>query len=159
MNSSKIIINGQEYASLNEVPEQFRKFLADENQNGMPDAMEGLYNIAVSSLQKVGESMVIDARGQDFLNRLPPEAREKVQKSLEQLKAWKQGGTVSSPPPSAAGPAFPSASSAPVDYDKLYRDLTRPQGQTRSYWILAVGVGLLVVLGALGFAIYFLMPR
>gem|GEM_PF-6009876 len=159
MSSTKIVIDGKEYSSLNELPEQFRRFLTDKNQNGMPDAMEGLMNLAFSALQKPGEPLVIDARGDDFLNRIPPEAREKVRQSIEQLRAWKQGMTNSpeAAPTLMSGSSFPSGVSAPMDYDKLYRDLTRPQGQSRSYLIWAVLFGFVVMATVLGLAAYFLV--
>lgn len=38
--TQKIIINGKEYSSIEEVPNEFRHFLEDKDQDGMPDFVQ-----------------------------------------------------------------------------------------------------------------------
>ncbi len=155
----KIVLNGKEIANLEDIPEPFRKFLIDENKNGIPDAVEGIFKLAVSSLKNPGQPVVVDARGEGFLDQIPPESRQQVVNALERLKELKQKiGTTQAPPLSSGVSPAPSAE-RPMDYDRIYRDLTQPAGQSRSYMVLAVIVGLVVVFGALAVGAFLFMPK
>src|SRR4029453_13657636 len=156
--SNKIVINGKEIANLEDIPEPFRKFLVDENKNGIPDAMEGFFNLAVSSLKNPAQPVVIDARGGGFLFRIPPESRQRVLNALERLKELKQ--QMGTPQTFSVSGVHPSPSAErPMDYDRIYRTLSQPAGQSRSYLLLAVLLGIVVVIGVLAVGAFFLMPK
>ncbi|PYI82626.1 MAG: hypothetical protein DME26_17015 [Verrucomicrobia bacterium] len=46
--STQYIINGREYSSLEEMPEEDRQFFLDANKNGIPDGIEKLMAGAIS---------------------------------------------------------------------------------------------------------------
>lgn len=83
----KIIINGKEFASLDQIPEDLKKLLKDENQNGIPDIAEGKFsfgdikNIYQFVTQNPG---AIQIQGQTYSNfdELPPEAKQKVSQAM-----------------------------------------------------------------------------
>ena len=76
-----LIINGQEYASWDDVPEDVRGQLAhlrDADRNGIPDDIEGS---AYASVQVHGEDTnVMTVHGD--MSEVPPELREKMMAML-----------------------------------------------------------------------------
>jgi len=85
-----ITVNGKEYNSLNDVPDEFKVIFGDKNNNGIPDFVEGLLNTA-----DVQKSAPLEANFSTFfyngtqyssIDSLPPEAKEKVQQGLAALE-------------------------------------------------------------------------
>ncbi len=85
-----ITVNGKEYSSLNDVPDEFKVVFGDKNNNGIPDFVEGLLNTAV-----VNKSAPLEANFSSFffngaqysnIDSLPPEAKEKVKQALASLE-------------------------------------------------------------------------
>jgi hypothetical protein len=67
--STKYVINGREYHSLEEMPEQDRQFFLDANKNGIPDGIEKLIADAGGDIVKTQKietqknEVVIDSNG------------------------------------------------------------------------------------------------
>ena len=115
MKSRRIVIGGKIYNGVDEMPEDvrqkyeeiMRKFdqnqngipdmleggnlFADNNQNGMPDAFEELAALAVQS--KILASTNIQVNGQTYesLDQLPPEIRAKYEQAMSRLDANHNG--------------------------------------------------------------------
>src|SRR4029434_6701666 len=129
--STKIVINGKEIGNLEDIPEPFRKFLIDENKNGIPDALEGFFNLATSSLKNPGQPVVIDARGENFLDRITPDSRQRVLNALERLKELKQQTGTPQTLSVSSGVPPSSAAERPKDHHSIYPDLTHTTRQYR----------------------------
>lgn len=99
MNStSKITVNGKEYNSLNDIPDELKVVFKDENNNGIPDMVEGILagtnDLKNSSAQTSGSSNVnanfttFFYNGQQYgsLDQLPPNAKQMVEKGLAGLE-------------------------------------------------------------------------
>jgi hypothetical protein len=110
-----ININGQNYDTWEDVPEDVRKQVAaklpDADQNGVPDVFEGnlasLGNLAGG--QTTFTSISIDGQQVDSLGQLPPEVQEMLRSTL----GIYQPGSVAAPPPGTPG-TTPGTSGAAV---------------------------------------------
>ena len=91
-----IIFNGKTYNRLEDMPPEARQayeqalgMLADKNQNGVPDALEGITNLtqALTHLPGVSSTTRIKINGQVYqgLESLPPEVRQRVEKAMGTL--------------------------------------------------------------------------
>ncbi|MEO8512681.1 MAG: hypothetical protein ABI543_03915 [Ignavibacteria bacterium] len=97
-NFNKITVNGKEYNSISEVPDEFKVLFKDENNNGIPDFVEGLLaganDIKNTAVQTSGNNEVnanftsFFYNGQQYkdMNQLPPEAKQMVEKGLGNLE-------------------------------------------------------------------------
>ena len=57
INSTKYSINGKEYDNINDIPEEFKKSLSDDDQNGLPDILaDMLKNNSNASIQIDGKN-------------------------------------------------------------------------------------------------------
>lgn len=85
----KIYFNGKEYNSIDEVPEEFRHFLKDENKNGLPDFVENIFgqNLAGAMNNATFQKFVFKDKIFDKLEQLPPEEQRKVREKLEKLNS------------------------------------------------------------------------
>jgi hypothetical protein len=76
--STRIVINGQEYHSLDEVPEHYRDLLRDDDGDGVPDVLEGASTsrMQVARVVRNGKT-TYTCNGKQFerIEDLPPEAR------------------------------------------------------------------------------------
>jgi hypothetical protein len=92
----QIIVNGKSYASLDQMPPDIRKIyehtlglLGDQNQNGVPDIMEGAFAAAGSINPMPAVINVtqfsVDGKMVSSADELPPEAREKYEQALAKL--------------------------------------------------------------------------
>lgn len=88
---SKINFNGKEYNSLNEIPDEFRVMFKDENNNGIPDFVEGLLNANTTGSQKPlianFNSFFYNGKQYSSIDQMPQEAREMVKKGLGKLES------------------------------------------------------------------------
>ncbi len=126
--SPKYIYNGKTYNSLEEMPEEARRFLKDENQNGIPDVLdETLGGLNLEGILKNPTVQKIIYRGQvvDKLGDLPPEKLQEIREKLGQLGQFLNRGD-SAP---SAMPALPGQGSS-----------------SKIFILLSVLTGLLVVL-------------
>lgn len=93
----KIIFNGKEYTRIEDMPPEVRQayeqamgLLADKNQNGIPDIMEGMMggapSVSQSTLNLTSPGQII-FNGQTYSNpdQLPPEARQKYEQAMKKL--------------------------------------------------------------------------
>jgi hypothetical protein len=92
-----IVVNGKTYSDPDEMPPEIRQAyeqamgaLADKNQNGIPDILEGLQqseNVSVQfpSLQVNSTQFIADGKVYTSMDDLPPEAREKYQQALAKM--------------------------------------------------------------------------
>ena len=101
---AKIIFNGKDYSSLDEMPpearqayEQMMNVLADRNQDGMPDLFEGL-----ASLQNTLSVNAIHVDGQTY-NSLDESRRKHARPTTRRWAPW----------PTVIGTASPTCSKAP----------------------------------------------
>ena len=93
----KFVVNGKTYASLDEMPPETRKayeqamgMLRDENQNGMPDILEGKPGANVSTFQttlNLPGSMQIIADGKTYssVDEMPADARITYDQAMAKL--------------------------------------------------------------------------
>jgi hypothetical protein len=108
-----ININGQNYSSWEEVPEEIRAQVAgklpDADHNGVPDVFEGnlasLGNLVAGGQAATFTSISVDGQQVNSLGQLPPEVQEMLQKTL----GIYQPGSVAAPPPAAPGAVPPNA--------------------------------------------------
>ncbi|MEP7134069.1 MAG: hypothetical protein ABI904_03965 [Chloroflexota bacterium] len=98
MNQRLIVIDGKTYKSVDEMPEDVRRNYEnamrnlDKNQNGMPDALEGMASIP-DSITNVLNAAKIIVNGQSYagIDQLPPEIRAKYEQALGTMDANKNG--------------------------------------------------------------------
>jgi hypothetical protein len=163
--TTKIIFNGKEYASVDEMPAQARQayeqmmgMFVDRNRNGVPDAFDEA--VAAHTAQAGVSMSAINFNGQTYasLDEMPPEARQAFERAMSALNVLgdrNQNGIpdiVESALPPAAGPvpAAPPAqraerapiapTAAPVVSGNV------EQGE-HSLRLLLVGIGLFVAMG------------
>lgn len=95
---NKITVNGKDYSSLNDVPEEYKVIFGDKNNNGIPDFVEGILagtqdkqnintNISGnSSINANFTSFFFNGSQYKSLEDLPPEARQKVEQGLKSFE-------------------------------------------------------------------------
>lgn len=87
----KINFNGKEYNSLNEIPDEFKVMFKDENNNGIPDIVEGLLNSgaagSVRPLVANFNSFFYNGKQYSSIDQMPPEAKEMVTKGIGKLES------------------------------------------------------------------------
>jgi hypothetical protein len=90
--SNPIIINGKAYNSLDDMPSDVRasyevmqNVLADKNQNGVPDIMEG-----AAVMQNA--TIIYEGKAYASVNDLPPEGRAKYEQAMAKLADANQNG-------------------------------------------------------------------
>jgi hypothetical protein len=123
---AKIVINGQEYDSVEEMPpearaayEQLLAAFADADQNGMPDMVEEVLSNMPAMLGaslKAAALNVIHYNGQTYnnLDEMPPEARAAYEKAMSKLALFgDQDGDGQPDLMAAAGAPPPAAPEAP----------------------------------------------
>lgn len=86
---TKYTVNGKEYASLDEMPEEFKSLFADQNGNGISDSMEQLFEKLKTGRNFSGNLKItqVDGKMKYFLNgkeydspdSCPPEFRKIIQ--------------------------------------------------------------------------------
>lgn len=113
VNAKVIVIDGQTYNSVDEMPpdirqkyEQAMRSLGDANNNRIPDAFETmnifadkdkdgvpdvLENIAASHATVNTMKIIVDGKEFDGLEHLPPEARAKYEQAMGKLDANRNG--------------------------------------------------------------------
>ena len=88
---SKINLNGTEYNSLNDIPDEFKVMFKDENNNGIPDFVEGLLNSGAAGSGKPlvanFNSFFYNGKQYSSVDQMPPEAKEMVTKGLGKLES------------------------------------------------------------------------
>lgn len=107
MSTSKITVNGKEYNSLSEIPDEYKVVFKDENNNGIPDMVEGILSgmndLNNPAVNKSGSSSVnanfttFFYNGQQYgsLDQLPTNAKQMVEKGLARLE--KSGTKIMTP--------------------------------------------------------------
>jgi hypothetical protein len=90
--SPKFVYNGKEYSSLEELPPELRQVyeqalssLADRDQNGIPDILEGT---AAHALVTALNAFHVNGQMYGNLDELPPEVRQAYQKAMAMLSQW-----------------------------------------------------------------------
>ncbi len=155
MEPKKIIVNGVEYGSLEQVPEALRHIFADQDKNGVPDILEGkigninwvdMFKQAASSGGQpfVTQNFVVDGKTYSNLNEVPEPKRSEIIEKMKKLdKGWEGFG---------AGPVGPAAARInPTVFET-------PMAGTSSdkvFKILIALVGALVLAVAIGLFVYF----
>jgi hypothetical protein len=86
---NKINFNGKEYNSLNDIPDEFKVMFKDENNNGIPDFVEGLLDASATGSHKPlvanFNSFFYNGKQYSSIDQMPPEAKEMVSKGLGKL--------------------------------------------------------------------------
>ncbi len=114
MKSKRIVIGGKTYNSVEEMPEDVRQkyeeimrrldqnqngipdvleggnLFADNNQNGMPDAFEQLAALAIQS-KMLSAQFTVNGQTYESLDQLPPELRAKYEQAMSRLDANHNG--------------------------------------------------------------------
>jgi len=138
----KIVIDGKEYEGLEQLPEELKRALKDQDGNGIPDLFEGKFSFSdiknlMSYAWKNPGALQVKVQGQTVTNldQLPPEAKAKMQAAMQRLK-------ISSP---AAAPAAPSAS------PRNLHAMGAPGQKSGGAWaLLMIVIGLLLSLAIAG---------
>lgn len=98
MSTSKITVNGKEYNSLSEIPDEYKVVFKDENNNGIPDMVEGILggmnDLNNPAIDKSGNSNInanfttFFYNGQQYgnIDQLPPNAKQMVENGLASLE-------------------------------------------------------------------------
>ena len=77
---NKINFNGKEYNSINDIPNEFKVLFKDENNNGIPDFVEGILNSgqnqSVKPLIANFNSFYYNGTQYSSIDELPPEAKK-----------------------------------------------------------------------------------
>jgi len=88
---SKINFNGKEYNSLNDIPDEFKVMFKDENNNGIPDFVEGLLNTNNGGSRKPlvanFSSFFYNGKQYSSIDQMPPEAKVLVTNGLGKLES------------------------------------------------------------------------
>lgn len=90
----KIIVNGQELKDLENCPPELRALLKDENNNKIPDILEGgigkfLIGGNLAALINAGQAMnkyIVDGKEFSAVNQMPPEIQQKLKNKLRELE-------------------------------------------------------------------------
>ncbi|MFI5212136.1 MAG: hypothetical protein ACHQIH_04580 [Ignavibacteria bacterium] len=86
---NKITVNGKQYNDFSEVPDKFKVIFKDENVNGIPDILEGVFEGFPGKDSKNADALFssISYNGKIYKskNELPPEARDILEKGLSRL--------------------------------------------------------------------------
>jgi len=89
-NMSKINFNGKEYNSLNEIPDEYKVMFKDENNNGIPDFVEGLLNANATGSQKPitanFSSFFYNGKQYSSIDQMPSGVKEMVKNGLSKLE-------------------------------------------------------------------------
>lgn len=169
MNPKLIVIDGQTYNNVSEMPpevraryEQAMRSLGDEDRDGMPDVFTAA---APAPVMSSGMKFVVDGREYNSIDDLPPEARAKYEQAMGILDKNQDGmpdfleGMLGK---ALLTPAQPGAPAAPTPRPAL----RIPQSasptiapETSNGWTLVIAGGLLLLLcaaGAVGVWYFFL---
>lgn len=88
---NKITVNGKEYNDFSEIPDEFKVIFKDENANGTPDILEGIFEGFPGKDSKNTDALFssISYNGRIYKSKaeLPPEAREILEKGLARLNS------------------------------------------------------------------------
>jgi hypothetical protein len=186
MNQKLIVIDGKSYKSVEEMPEDVRKsyedamrqmgsnpnsvsasqgnldIFADKNNNGMPDAFDGMVANVFSATK-----IVADGKAYNSLDQLPPEVRAKYEQAMGAMDANKNGvpdfleGMMNVPnqPASQAAASFATASPPPASPKPMPVGSTI-EPESSGGWVLALTgillIGLCLVAAAAGAWYFFL---
>jgi hypothetical protein len=98
MNQRLIVIDGKTYKSVDEMSEDVRRSYEnamrdlDKNQDGTPDAFEGLASLQGSTSNVMSSTKII-VNGQTYesLEQLPPEFRAKYEQAMGAMDANRNG--------------------------------------------------------------------
>jgi hypothetical protein len=125
---ANIIFNGKPYESAEEMPTDIRAayeaimgIMADKNQNGVPDLMEGMPGIAVQAMQAM--QIFFEGKMYSGVDQLPPEARARYEQAMARLDQNKDG-VIDFLQASAGQPAL--ASALPAAAVPLAQETTAP---------------------------------
>ncbi len=92
---NKINFNGKEYNSINDIPNEFKVLFKDENNNGIPDFVEGILNSgqnqSVKPLIANFNSFYYNGTQYSSIDELPPEAKKMVETGLNSLEKTGMG--------------------------------------------------------------------
>lgn len=95
--SQTYVVNGKTYTSLEEMPaeeramfESLSNVLADNNQNGLPDIMDGMAGTGNTLMQS--NTIVFEGKTYASVNDLPPEGRAAFEKGMGKLADENQNG-------------------------------------------------------------------
>jgi hypothetical protein len=96
--SNKIVFNGKEYNSADEMPADVRAayqqamgIFADGDKNGIPDILEGKGSINIQPAVFSSSTIIYDGKTYASVNDLPPEARQKYEEAMAKLDANHDG--------------------------------------------------------------------
>lgn len=98
--SSKFVVNGQTYNSLEEMPPAVRasfeamgklgNLFADNNQNGVPDIIENAMGARTTVI--TSPTIIYEGKAYNNIEELPPEARAKYDQAMNKLADNSQNG-------------------------------------------------------------------
>ncbi len=126
-----ITVNGKEYKSLNDVPEEFKVIFGDKNNNGIPDFVEGLLNTAdlkkTAPMEANFSTFFYNGSQYSNIDSLPPEAKEKVKQGFAALE--KSGMGIIKPMNIPGNTAGTTAESVNVEQGKIPESLQQEAQQ------------------------------
>jgi lipopolysaccharide export LptBFGC system permease protein LptF len=137
--------NGKTYQSLDELPEEFKLFFKDENNNGIPDIFENIQNYAQQGDKNANLNFTqyhISGKTYNSLAEVPLEQQQLIKDKLSQLNFAE---------PSPQNTVFNNSPTPANDSFNLNQNYQSPH-KTPNYNGLALGfLVLAIVLIALAF--------
>ncbi len=169
-----IIFNGQVYNSLEEMPaearqayEQAMSILADRNQNGVPDILEGVLPLGSGPVQIVSANKFI-VHGQTYTSpdEMPPEARQAYEQFADAFDKNRNGildifEDALSPdmvPQDHVGPASPALAPGPAQPRPSSPAAPSPDASANRLRLLGALIGVLLVVAAFVLLLVFAGP-
>jgi hypothetical protein len=141
--STRIVINGQEYHSLEEVPEEYRALLQDSDGDGVPDVLQGATSnsIRVARMVRDGKT-TYTYNGQEYerIEELPAEARSFLERNATPGAAAMQAEPAHPVQRAGQRPEPPGQAAPPLG----------GSGPSPVWIVLAAVLATAVVLGLLG---------
>jgi hypothetical protein len=173
--ATKIVFNGTEYSSVEEMPpdvrqayEQMMGIFLDKNQNGLPDAWEGM--IAAHS-DAAFNAIQFDGLTYTNLDQMPPEARQAYERAMSALNVFGDSnrngipdiveGALNMPAQAAPQPQQPALVSRPIAPSATPSHAPVISGDVessdRNLRLLIVGGGIIVLLGVIAVLLAFIV--
>ncbi|MBL8051185.1 MAG: hypothetical protein JNM46_08185 [Anaerolineales bacterium] len=160
-----IVFNGKSYNSVEEMPlearqayEQIANMLVDKNGNGIPDFLEGDIVKNISSFYTAAKSINYNGAVYSNINELPPDVQAKVQSAFTKVADmglipqgdFEQHASKHTVHNESHIKSTPFVSR---EYNPVIQEDKSPNIMI---WLL-VGIGLMICLGIVAVAIFFLM--
>jgi len=166
--STKIIFNGKEYKSIDEMPsdvrhayEKIMTVFADKNQNGVPDIMEGIIKTKINisggittetrtgSMETITTKIVVNGQEYDSVEQMPLEVRRIYEKTIGKFSNNDQQVTLDASLQFGSDDAKKDKPLRRSKSNPIITMSTNPIEETGSFSSNKIVIGVIVFLGLL----------